>query len=103
MVAKSNIQCLSYANDERLSGKVNLNNYNPTNRTLADVTTKELNEMTYEEFEMIVHQPVHYPEMKAESVEMKLAYDESLNDTKREVMIDKLISNGTEPNLIFKL
>src|SRR5688572_16238189 len=52
---------------------------------------------------MIMGQPVQYPVMKTESVEVRFAYDENLNDVKRGIMIDRLTSDAKEPDLIPKL
>ena len=93
-----------YSNDERLTTKTSSPLDSVNNRTLEDVTAEELNVMPFEEFEMIMDvPPVHYTATQPMSAEMRFAYDDNLNDIKRGIMIDKLTSQGVEPDLIPKL
>ena len=94
-----------YGNDERIAANTNppLESYT---KSLDDVTAEELNEMPIEEFQMIMNNPpappAHYVEAP-QSAQMRFAYDENLNDIKRGIMIDRLTSRGTEPDLTAKL
>jgi len=92
-----------YYNDEMffIKNKSTINHVN--RRTLEDVTAEELNAMPFEEFEMIMDQPAHHPVTKTESAEIRFAYNENLNDIKRGIMIDRLVSKGDEPHLVRKL
>ena len=94
-----------YANDERLTANIHPIRDDYT-RNLDDVTAEELNEMPIEEFQMIMNTPptppAHYV-IAPQSAQMRFAYDEKLNDIKRGIMIDRLTSRGTEPDLTLKL
>jgi len=63
--------------------------------------------MPVEEFQMIMNTPptppAHYVVVPQQSAQMRFAYDENLNDIKRGIMIDRLTSRGTEPDLTPKL
>ncbi len=72
-------------------------------RSLENVTADELNSMSFEEFERLMEQPIHYPSIQTESAELRFAYDENLNEVKRGIMLDRITSKGVEPNLILKL
>ncbi len=67
------------------------------------MTAEDLNEMPYEEFQMIMDiSPTHYVTSPS-TVQMRLAYDSNLNDVKRSIMIDRLIADDAEPELVKKL
>ena len=74
--------------------------------SVDDVTAEELNDMKQEEFQVIIDSPPKPPEQYITvpmSAYMRLAYDNKLNDTRRGVMIDRLIIKGAEPDLVPKL
>ncbi|WP_242601997.1 hypothetical protein [Legionella yabuuchiae] len=72
-------------------------------KSLENVTAEELNEMPYEEFQMIMDTPpVHYVTSPS-TVQMQFAYNSNLNDVKRGIMIDRLIADDTETDLVKKL
>lgn len=120
-----------YSNDEKLFPEGGITP-NPDARTLENVTTEELNEMQQEEFQMIMdNAPLKPPETyitaglnrpadhayysekfskndtqgiaSPMSSYMRLAYDDTLNDFKRGIMIDRITMRGTEPDLVPKL
>ncbi|MFA6302753.1 MAG: hypothetical protein WC627_06430 [Legionella sp.] len=92
-----------YSNDERLSIK----QYEPpaitTNETLENVTAEELNDMPYEEFQMLMDAPPAHYVTSPSTIQMQLANNSNLNDVKRGIMVDRLISDDTEPYLVKKL
>ena len=98
-----------YYNDERGIKKSALNNtstLSPSeNKRLEDATTQELNAMPTGEFDILMnnHKTSHYTVPQTSSVEMRFAYDENLNESKRSIMIDRLTSRGDEPDLTPKL
>lgn len=73
-----------------------------SNKTLENVTAEDLNEMPFEEFQMIMDTPVHYVTSPS-TVQMQLAHNPNLNDAKRGIMIDRLIADDSEPDLVKKL
>lgn len=107
-----------YGNDETFFPEVGTTP-NADARTLENVTAEELNEMQQEEFQMIMdNAPLKPPETyitaalkrpadqtitSPMSTYMRLAYDDTLNDFKRGIMIDKITMRGTEPDLVPKL
>ena len=94
-----------YGNDERLAPDITALQADNT-RSLDNVTAEELNAMSIEAFQMIMDNPPTAPMHDVtitQSAEMKFAYDEKLNDIKRGIMIDRLTSRGTEPEMTSKL
>ena len=74
-----------------------------THRSLENVTAEDLNEMPYEEFQMIMDTPpVHYVTSPS-TVQMQFAYSSNLNDVKRGIMIDRLIADDAELDLVKKI
>lgn len=72
-------------------------------KSLENVTAEDLNEMPFEEFQMIMDTPpVHYVTSPS-TVQMQFAYNSNLNDVKRGIMIDRLIADDNEPDLVKKL
>jgi len=96
---------LPYANDVRSLRKNSLFHNKYSNKNLDDVSAQALNAMPMEEFEMIIDMspPMYHIVPQPVSAEMRLAYDKTLNESKRGIMIDRLFSRGTEPDLIPKL
>ena len=92
-----------YFNDERLFIEPSEIPAITTNQTLENVTAEELNEMPYEEFQMIMDTPPAHYITSPSTVQMQLAYDSNLNDVKRGIMIDRLIADNAEPDLVKKL
>lgn len=92
-----------YYNDERLSTEPYESTPITTNRTLENVTAEELNEMQYEEFQMIMDTPPADYVTSPSTIQIQLANNSNLNDIKRGIMIDRLIADDTEPDLIKKL
>ncbi len=92
-----------YFNDERLK----IESFDPSNvvnkKTLEDVSTQELNLMPYEEFQMIMDTPPAHYVTSPSNVQIQLAANPELNDVKRGIMIDRLVSRSTEPDLVKKL
>ncbi|OCH98162.1 hypothetical protein A8135_12945 [Legionella jamestowniensis] len=90
-----------YYNDERIK-PINSSDLQEE-RNLENVTTLELNEMPYEEFQMLMDSPpIHYVSSPS-AVQMQFAYDSNLNEVKRGIMIDRLVAEDNEPNLVQKL
>lgn len=93
-----------FYNDERFSSTTTKA---PTDsrglKSLASVTTQELNDMPYDEFHLTMNNaPDNY--LSSESaIQMQLACDTNLSEVKRGIMIDRLISDDTENNLVTKL
>lgn len=98
-----------YYNDERLTYDYTsevINDTYITNKTLDDVGAEELNSMSFEEFQMIMDSPPKPPEAyitTPTSAYMRFASSDILSDAKRGVMIDRLTSKDTEPDLVPKL
>ena len=92
-----------YRNDERLKLEVSSSPNVSNNRTLEEVSAEELNLMPYEEFQMIMDTPPAQYVTSPSTVQMQLAANPELNDVKRGVMIDRLVSRSTEPDLVNKL
>lgn len=92
-----------YFNDERMreepSAPLNVANA----RTLENVSAQELNLMPYDEFQMIMDIPPAHYVTSPSAVQMQLAANPELNDVKRGIMIDRLVSRSTEPGLLKKL
>lgn len=92
-----------YFNDERMreepSAPLNVAN----DKTLENVSAQELNLMPYEEFQMIMDTPPAHYVTSPSAVQMQLAANPELNDVKRGIMIDRLVSRSTEPDLLKKL
>lgn len=93
-----------YYNDERLATKSSQQTpIDLSNRSLENVSAEELNEMPFEEFQMIMDSPpVHYVTSPS-TLQMQFAYNSNLNDIKRGIMIDRLIADDNEPDLVKKL
>ncbi|MDP1602849.1 MAG: hypothetical protein Q8M03_06245 [Legionella sp.] len=93
-----------YYNDERLAIKKPQQLLsNLSDKLLENVTAEELNEMPYEEFQMIMDSsPAHYV-TSSSTVQIQFAYNSNLNEVKRGIMIDRLIADDTEPDLVKKL
>lgn len=91
-------------NDERLK-KEEFSNASAVviDRTLEAVSAQELNSMPYEEFQMIMDTPPANYVTSPSTVQIQLAANPELNDIKRGIMIDRLVSRSTEPDLIKKL
>ncbi|MBA2709203.1 MAG: hypothetical protein H0U57_01225 [Tatlockia sp.] len=92
-----------YFNDERSVTKIDFALDNVNNKTLENMATEELNVMPYEEFQMIMDAPPAHYVTSPSTIQMQLAYDSTLNDVKRGVMIDRLIAEDAEPDLVKKL
>lgn len=92
-----------YYNDERL--KIESSDFltATSNRTLEDVSAQELNSMPYEEFQMIMDAPPAQYVASPSTIQMQLAANPEMNDLKRGIMIDRLASRATEPDLVKKL
>ena len=95
-----------YYNDERLT----LESSEPSakilvNKSLDDISAEDLNEMSVEEFQTIMDAPLVAPTnyVAPMSAYMRFAYSDSLNDTKRGAMIDKITSKANEVDLVPKL
>lgn len=70
-------------------------------KPLNEYTTQELNQLDYDEFAAsIATHPRNYISLPSIDTEIKLAADEDLDDIKRTIIIDRLTSQGTAPNLI---
>lgn len=91
-------------NDERLIKEPTIPSPEiSTNRSLENVTAEELNDMPYEEFQMIMDSPpIHYVTSPS-TAKMQFAYNSNLNEVKRAIMIDRLIADDSEPDLVKKL
>lgn len=93
-----------YFNDERFSATSLEQPLDiRANNTLENTTAEELNNMPYEEFQMIMDTPPLHYVTSPSTVQVQFAYDSNLNDVKRGIMIDRLTSKGTEPDLVPKL
>ncbi|MFI4955235.1 MAG: hypothetical protein ACHP9Y_04915, partial [Gammaproteobacteria bacterium] len=92
-----------YVNDERLKEEPSAPSNIVNDRTLEEVSVQELNLMPYEEFQMIMDTPPVYYVTSPSAVQMQLAANPELNDVKRGIMIDRLVSRSTEPDLVKKL
>ncbi len=92
-----------YFNDERLTPGSSKSADITANKTLEDVTVEELNVMPYEEFQMIMDSPPAHYVTAPSTAQMQLAANPALYDVKRGVMIDRLVSQSTEPDLVKKL
>jgi len=93
-----------YYNDERLATEAPQQSpSNLSNKSLENVTAEDLNEMPFEEFQMIMDTPPAHYVTSPSTVQMQFAYNSNLNDVKRGIMIDRLIAEGTEPDLVKKL
>lgn len=92
-----------YFNDERVKVDSSLESNIVNNRTLESVSAHELNLMPYEEFQMIMDAPPTHYVTSTSAVQVQLAANPELNDIKRGIMIDKLVSQATEPDLVKKL
>ncbi len=91
-------------NDERLAIKSSKQqSSNTSNSVLENITTDDLNNMPYEEFQMIMDAPPAHYVTAPSTIQMQFAYDQNLNDVKRGIMIDRLIAEDAEPDLIKKL
>jgi hypothetical protein len=75
----------------------------PHYKTLENVTAEELNVIPYEEFQMILDTPPTHYVASPSTIQMQFASSPSLNDTKRGIMIDRLIADDVEPDLVKKL
>lgn len=73
------------------------------NKSLENVTAEDLNEMPFEEFQMIMDSPPAHYATSPSTVQMQFAYNSNLNDVKRGIMIDRLIADDNEPDLVKKL
>lgn len=93
-----------YFNDERFSAE---SSQQPSEilatKSLEKVTAEDLNEMPFEEFQMIMDTPPAHYVTAPSTVHMQFAYNSNLNDVKRGIMIDRLIADDNEPDLVKKL
>lgn len=93
-----------YYNDERLAVRVPQHASNSlSNKSLENVSAEDLNEMSFEEFQMIMDTPPDHYVTSPSTVQMQFAYNSNLNDIKRGIMIDRLIADDNEPDLVKKL
>jgi hypothetical protein len=93
-----------YFNDERYAAvQPSIDAYTSIHKSLDQVTAEELNEITFEEFQMIMDAPLTNYVSTPYSLQMQMAENPILNDIKRGVMIDRLIANDNEPQLVKKL
>lgn len=97
-----------YYNDERgiRKTKFNISTLNKLSRKhLSNTTAEDLNAMPAGEFEAIMssQKSSHYIIPQTSSIEMRFAYDENLNESKRAIIVDRLTSRGDEPDLTPKL
>lgn len=92
-----------YFNDEKMKEDSSTPLIVANERTLEDVSAQELNSMPYEEFQMIMDSPPAHYVTSPSAVQMQLAANPELNDVKRGIMIDRLVSRSTEPDLVKKL
>lgn len=92
-----------YFNDERLHSGSFSPDKPESNRTLESVSATELNSMPFEEFQMIMDLPPANYVTSPSTVQMQLAANPEINDAKRGIMIDRLVSRSTEPDLVKKL
>ncbi len=92
-----------FFNDERVKANNSTLSNEIGNRTLEAVSAQELNTMSYEEFQMIMDAPPTNYVTSPSTVQLQLAANPELNDVKRGIMIDKLVSRSAEPDLVKKL
>nr|UVT38024.1 hypothetical protein cemce18_00020 [uncultured bacterium] len=93
-----------YYNDERLATEtLQQTSSTLSEKSLENVTAEDLNEMPFEEFQMIMDTPPAHYATAPSTVQMQFAYNSNLNDVKRGIMIDKLIADDNEPDLVKKL
>lgn len=92
-----------YFNDEKIKSEQFTQKTIQSNRTLENVSAQELNSLPYEEFQMIMDAPPAHYITSPSAVQMQLAANNELNDVKRGIMIDRLVSRSEEPDLIKKL
>lgn len=93
-----------YYNDERLLAEATPQIVDDfPSRSLEDVTAEDLNDMPFEEFQMIMDTPPTHYVTSPSTVQMQFAYNSKLNEVKRGIMIDRLISDANEPDVIKKL
>lgn len=90
-------------NDERFKTAFSTPMNNENYRTLEDVSAQDLNTMPYEEFQMLMDAPPTDYVTSPSAVQMQLASNPELNDVKRGIMIDRLVSRSEEPDLVKKL
>jgi hypothetical protein len=74
-------------------------------KSLDKVSSKELDEMPFEEFQNTIDAPANAPKnfITKMSDFMRFAYDGSLSDIKRGILIDKITSKATDTDLVPKL
>lgn len=102
-------QAFPYYNDERLIPEHTIGvkkDFDITDKNLDNVSDEELNDMSFEEFQMLMDAPPKPPEAYITtpmSAYMRFASSDILNDDRRGIMIDKLTSKGSEPDLVPKL
>ncbi len=92
-----------YFNDERLKEETSIPANISSKRTLENVSAQELNLMSFKEFQMIMDSPPAHYVTSPSTVQMQLAANPELNDIKRGVMIDRLVSRSAEPDIVKKL
>lgn len=92
-----------YGNDEQFAPNLTSLQIDDA-RSLDNTTAEELNDMPIGEFQITMNNttaPANY--VSTQSAYMRFAYDERLNDIKRGIMIDRITSRGTEPEMTPKL
>lgn len=97
-----------YFNNEKLipDSLNGLSTLSKSDKTLDDFTSEELNEMPFEEFQMIIDNPPAPPAQYVSapmSSYMRFAFDNNLNDIERGMMLDKITSHVTDNDLVTKL
>ncbi|MGC1182811.1 hypothetical protein [Legionella sp.] len=73
------------------------------NKTLENTTAEELNELSIEEFQMIMDSPPAHYVSTPSSIQLQYANNPNLNETERSIMVDRLIADDNEPDLVQKL
>jgi len=95
-----------YFNDERFNTQLSIQSSEILeNQSLDNVTSEDLNEMSFEKFQTIMNTPIKSSNnyISTNSAYMRFAFDENLNEVKRGAMIDKITSKGNEINLVSNL
>ena len=74
-----------------------------THNALENITTEALNAMPHEAFQAIMDAPPSHYVTSPSTVQLQFAYDPTLHDIKRGIMIDRLIAEDVETDLVKKL
>lgn len=93
-------------NDERVMPDTSETKTKPLPiKSLDEVSSTELDEMPFEEFQTTIDAPLNAPKNFITNMSdyMRLAYDNNLSDVKRGILIDKITSKVSDPDLVPKL